>query len=904
MGCGPSNNDVVNAQVNSNAAFTPMLPSTQQQKRASNAPKTPSAVKNVLITCHTNQQNIAEQLQRGLINNKFTCYILTETTPQSIVARANLIRWCDVFIVLISRSYQQTFFCMETINYAKDVRKSIIAILTESNFQPYGALGAISATAIRSMILTNNAISENVITELSNVISTQTNKKNSKNVIDPEKIEYNNNNDDFIDGINQCTILICTVDDGSTVGKLVYDDFVTKNLNVGFENLSKADPKFSVRKCTVFVPILSPQFEQTSICRSTFEEVRRLRKPIVPVIAIKNWKSEDWLGLTIAGCTFFRISDKENAYKPFYDSNRMTDLRVEVEVACRPVPSQAEREQAEMKVLKAKIEECKSKLRTWPPPRKPRTMNSMADRQPVRVTLEEPNAKLRFAHIHHTITRMDMKAPPPMLDEYGLPKRRGIDCMISYQWDSQELVRKVYEDMSMREIDTWFDIWGSMQGNTNEAMATGVECAKVLLVFLSKAYIESSNCQMEFRYAVKRGKAFVIIRTEPNIQMEKWMLETIQGFPQYDVFSYSALETLINGVPTLFENDLRVEVEVACRPVPSQAEREQAEMKVLKAKIEECKSKLRTWPPPRKPRTMNSMADRQPVRVTLEEPNAKLRFAHIHHTITRMDMKAPPPMLDEYGLPKRRGIDCMISYQWDSQELVRKVYEDMSMREIDTWFDIWGSMQGNTNEAMATGVECAKVLLVFLSKAYIESSNCQMEFRYAVKRGKAFVIIRTEPNIQMEKWMLETIQGFPQYDVFSYSALETLINGVPTIDVIIQAVRKIAQAQPPDIVDDCSKELFELRCLLDDARDAISAETGQSRYKTCTRCNQQFDEYTKGGCKNHRAYYVGGNIIEGRWVCCRQQEKDSPGCDPCDHTDIVRVFTQDPSYGTWTWQPS
>ncbi|CAF4316179.1 unnamed protein product, partial [Rotaria sordida] len=117
-------------------------------------------------------------------------------------------------------------------------------------------------------------------------------------------------------------------------------------------------------------------------------------------------------------------------------------------------------------------------------------------------------------------------------------------------------------------------------------------------------------------------------------------------------------------------------------------------------------------------------------------------------------------------------------------------------------------------------------------------------------------------------------------------------------------VRKIAQAQSPDIVDDCSKELFELRCLLDDARDAISAETGQSRYKTCTRCNQQFDEYTKGGCKNHRAYYVGGNIIEGRWVCCRQQEKDSPGCDPCDHTDIVRVFTQDPSYGTWTWQPS
>ena len=68
------------------------------------------------------------------------------------------------------------------------------------------------------------------------------------------------------------------------------------------------------------------------MCRSIFEEARRLRKAIVPVMAINKWKPEDWLGLTIAGATFFRIFDKEGAYKPFYDSNRMADLRVEIEV--------------------------------------------------------------------------------------------------------------------------------------------------------------------------------------------------------------------------------------------------------------------------------------------------------------------------------------------------------------------------------------------------------------------------------------------------------------------------------------------------------------------------------------------------------------------------------------------
>jgi hypothetical protein len=99
-------------------------------------------------------------------------------------------------------------------------------------------------------------------------------------------------------------------------------------------------------------------------------------------------------------------------------------------IACQPVPTQAEREQAEIEITKQKIEECKSQLKTWPPTRKPRNDNPMANREPVRITLEAPSAKLAFNHIHHTISRMDMKAPEPILDEYGFPKRREIECMI------------------------------------------------------------------------------------------------------------------------------------------------------------------------------------------------------------------------------------------------------------------------------------------------------------------------------------------------------------------------------------------------------------------------------------------------------------------------------------------
>ncbi|UJR15063.1 hypothetical protein I4U23_002034 [Adineta vaga] len=566
MGCGTSNNVVNNdTQPVSNASFPPAsIPSQRQQQQnqrvtehvvtASQTSKTGemSNTMNVLITCHTDQQNLAEILRKTFTNQNLGCYILNETNPQSIAARANLIQWCNAFIVIISRKYQQTPYCMETINYAKDLRKAIVAIYIESNFQPYGALGAISASAVLSLTLKNNQIPENMTSQIINAVSSQkTRKSGNKNVVDPAQMPNESDSMKLIDGNNPCTILICTTNDGSNVAQIIYEEFRTKNVDVALENLSKANSSSSVRQCTVFLPILSSEFEQIPICQTAFEKARRLQKPIVPVIAIKDWRPDGWIGLIIAGTTFFRIFDKNNAYKKFFDSNRMTDLTVEVQLACQPRPNQAEREQKEMMALKQKIEECKKELQTWPPTRKERSNNPTVDRQPVRVELSEPSAKLAFHHIHHEITRMDIKAPPALIDEYGLPKRKEIDCMISYQWDHQPFVRKVFEDMSMREIKTWFDIWGSMQGNTNDAMATGVECAKVLLVFLSKAYVQSPNCLLEFRYAVKRGKAFVIIRVEPNIPTEQWMLEAITGFPQYDVYSYEDLETLINGVPTI-----------------------------------------------------------------------------------------------------------------------------------------------------------------------------------------------------------------------------------------------------------------------------------------------------------------------------------------------------------------
>lgn len=134
-------------------------------------------------------------------------------------------------------------------------------------------------------------------------------------------------------GSSSCTVLICTTDDGDAVAQLIFESLKSTQPSVIVENLSKPNAVCSVAKCTVLVAILTPQLEQSSLCQSAFEQARLLRKWIVPVMAVRKWRPAGWLGLIIAGRTFYRIFDKETASKPFYDSNRMNDLCLEIEVS-------------------------------------------------------------------------------------------------------------------------------------------------------------------------------------------------------------------------------------------------------------------------------------------------------------------------------------------------------------------------------------------------------------------------------------------------------------------------------------------------------------------------------------------------------------------------------------------
>ncbi|CAF3896253.1 unnamed protein product [Rotaria sp. Silwood1] len=105
--------------------------------------------------------------------------------------------------------------------------------------------------------------------------------------------------------------------------------------------------------------------------------------------------------------------------------------------------------------------------------------------------------------------------------------RQSMHIMLSYEWKSQELVKRVANMLKQRNIPTWFDIAGDMKGNINSAMANGVEGAAMIVSFATVAYSKSINCQKEFTYASQLKKNILPILLENDNGLQNTWLGMI-----------------------------------------------------------------------------------------------------------------------------------------------------------------------------------------------------------------------------------------------------------------------------------------------------------------------------------------------------------------------------------------
>lgn len=70
------------------------------------------------------------------------------------------------------------------------MHKPVIVIYAEPTFRPYGALGAIAASAVRSIILKNDSYIVHAVSDIANAAHAQVkDRADAANVIDPIQVD-------------------------------------------------------------------------------------------------------------------------------------------------------------------------------------------------------------------------------------------------------------------------------------------------------------------------------------------------------------------------------------------------------------------------------------------------------------------------------------------------------------------------------------------------------------------------------------------------------------------------------------------------------------------------------------------------------------------------------------------
>eukprot|EP00049_Salpingoeca_infusionum_P022833 m.9052 g.9052 ORF g.9052 m.9052 type:complete len:780 (-) comp5418_c0_seq1:3012-5351(-) len=147
---------------------------------------------------------------------------------------------------------------------------------------------------------------------------------------------------------------------------------------------------------------------------------------------------------------------------------------------------------------------------------------------------------------HQLVVEGSWSIPPSYSGEFMLSSPMAQadrpHVMISYQWNSQEAVKKVVAELEKRDIPVWFDINGDMYGNINQAMAEGVEGSQCIVCFATEDYRKSRNCQKELSYAHQLDKPIVPVLLSEVEATEDWLSMIIASINKVNFRDQSQFE--------------------------------------------------------------------------------------------------------------------------------------------------------------------------------------------------------------------------------------------------------------------------------------------------------------------------------------------------------------------------
>ena len=104
---------------------------------------------------------------------------------------------------------------------------------------------------------------------------------------------------------------------------------------------------------------------------------------------------------------------------------------------------------------------------------------------------------------------------------------QGKDIFISYQWDIQEDVKRLYDLLTKKGYSCWMDINAKMCGGDNliAHLSKAIKDCKVVVSLVTHKYAEAINCYREVSLGDERKKHIIPLIME-NM---KWPLEGNKG---------------------------------------------------------------------------------------------------------------------------------------------------------------------------------------------------------------------------------------------------------------------------------------------------------------------------------------------------------------------------------------
>jgi hypothetical protein len=488
---------------------------------------------NVILAFHSTAQACANQIMDYFKENwkNFKIVMLTETVSNRMHVRMNLIQQCDCLVVVTTCSFQKNANCIEIVHFARSINKKMYGINFFYAYRPFGALGYIlgnETELVQCSIDDSNLFNEslNKLANLMNLDKTSNDGNESlvqfsdRNIITPiGSLKYTEK--------SSCNVLIWCHEETLEVAQIIAESLKYKDVSSIIEDSSTCVT--SIQNCKVLIVIMSSSYERNLTCRSLLDTARQLNKSFLLVFGEKDWKPFSWIKILTSGRECFRIYTKEQAYEKKYDDSTEIDS-LTTNVIQILYPKTASYKEYDLAfVLKKNIEKCKSKLASWPPPKR----NQLRQKHDI-----QENAK-NFQFNTQEASRLKSAHSIGLRDIFSIYNKKN-DCVLLYEKSILELVLKVNEELQSRQIKTWLNL---NFGKTHETFATSyepianaIENSKVVLVFLNNNFQISIENKSEFEYAIKRSKAFIFLLTEESLVVENWIETKLNESHKYELF--------------------------------------------------------------------------------------------------------------------------------------------------------------------------------------------------------------------------------------------------------------------------------------------------------------------------------------------------------------------------------